>query len=102
MSYADLEQRVTRIEGRLDEMHNQTVAMTYVADEAKRTSETAREFYTLIVKDIKGIREQQKVHTSLFEHQTKILDHVATTVAGHTRILEEHSKKFDEHSAKLD
>ncbi|RCG26823.1 hypothetical protein DQ384_28455 [Sphaerisporangium album] len=114
---------MTVIESTLGSVRQQAAAAFYLAGQAKGEAEAASGLYGAMVDDLKGIREQQNLHTAILTGHSKILDGLATTVQehtrtleghtqklnvltttvdGHTGILEGHTNKLDEHTKKLD
>ncbi|WP_248958530.1 hypothetical protein [Sphaerisporangium perillae] len=109
MSTAELEERFTKIEQRLGTLEDQTIAVSYVAGEARKAAEGVGAYYQFLVADVKGIRSEQELqrltlqrHSEILDGHTKRLDGLTATVEGHTKKLDEQSEKLDEQSEKLD
>jgi chromosome segregation ATPase len=92
---ASLEERVTAMEQRAEQLATENEHSTDIAVVAAREALTAREAHQKNIELLNALRKSQAEHSRTLAEHSRIL-------ADHSRILTEHSRTLAEHTTQLD
>ena len=96
-----LTERVGALEERVGTLEASTRGWAAVAAQARDRAGSAAEMFTLLHRDVRGIREVLDGHTAKLAGHTAKLDQHTAKLDQHTRLLDEHTAKLDEHTRLL-